>query len=157
MAGGNLGDRKKNLYSTADFIQNEIGIITKSSSVYETEPWGFEHNANFLNQAFEVNTELQPEEILERIKNFEDKSGKQKRTNAYLPREMDIDILFFNNEIINLPDLTIPHPRLHERKFVLEPLNEINPDLIHPVFNKKISELYKNCRDKNDVVKLIDK
>jgi 2-amino-4-hydroxy-6-hydroxymethyldihydropteridine diphosphokinase len=154
LAGGNLGERKDNLEAAIKFICKEIGGILKLSSIYETEPWGFEHEQNFLNQAVEVETEFAPEKILEKIHEFENNLGKKKRTGEYLARTIDIDILFFNDEIINQPDLIIPHPRLHERKFVLEPLAEIIPDFIHPVFNEKISKLNNKCLDDKWVRKL---
>lgn len=153
MAGGNLGNRFKNLKSACDFIDNELGKINRSSSVFESEPWGFVHEQNFLNQAFELITNLNSEKILEKIKIFEKGFGKKKRSKEYLPRNVDIDILFFNDEIIQLPDLIIPHPRLHERKFVLEPLNEIIPDFIHPVLKEKISVLNEKCKDEKWVRK----
>ncbi|NJK87482.1 MAG: 2-amino-4-hydroxy-6-hydroxymethyldihydropteridine diphosphokinase [Bacteroidales bacterium] len=152
--GGNLGDRHQNILKARNFIQNELGRIIRYSSVYETEPWGFDHEQSFLNQVAEVQSLLSAEEMLKKIKNFEEISGKGKRETVYLPREIDVDILFFNREFINMPELTVPHPRLHERRFVLEPLNEIIPDFIHPVMKKSISQLLEECSDQKWVKKL---
>ncbi len=130
-------------------IDLQIGKIQRSSGIYETEPWGFEDSRSFYNQAIEINTSLNPLEVLGEIKKIEASFGRQEsQPLEYQSRKMDIDMLFYNNEIINLPELIIPHPRLHERNFVLAPLCEIAADIIHPVFNQTVLQLKNGCKDK---------
>jgi 2-amino-4-hydroxy-6-hydroxymethyldihydropteridine diphosphokinase len=146
--GGNLGNRKKNLEIALRMIGVEIGIIQRLSGIYETEPWGFKDTGNFMNQVIEITTDLQPPEVLEKIKKIETYFGREMHEHIkYEPRRMDIDILFYNSEIIQLPDLNIPHPYLHERNFVLVPLNELAADFIHPLLKKSISQLKSECKD----------
>lgn len=147
--GGNLGNKRYNLEKALRCVSLEIGIIKRKSGIYETEPWGYEDNRNFFNQVIEINTSLNPPELLEKIKTIEARFGRSNNGSAkYQPREMDMDILFFNDEIIQLPGLTIPHPRLHERNFVLIPFIDLAADFIHPVFNQTIMQLKSQCKDK---------
>lgn len=147
--GGNLGDKRKNLEIALQVISRKIGKIQRQSLIYETEPWGFEDSKNFFNQVIEIDTSSNPPELLEKIKKIEERFGRSENQSAiYQPRQMDIDILFFNDEIIKLPGLVIPHPRLHERNFVLEPLSELAADLVHPIFNQTILQLKATCKDK---------
>ena len=154
LLGGNLGDREANFKKVRDIIYYDIGKIKRKSSLYETEPWGFKHEMNFLNQLIQIETPFRPEEILAKIEKIEKCFKKNSEKGKYLPREMDIDILFYDNEIIKKPGIEIPHPRLHLRKFVLEPLYELVPDHIHPVFAVTIRELRDNCTDKGRVEKI---
>jgi len=147
--GGNLGDKRKNLEIALQVISQKIGKIQRQSLIYETEPWGFEDSKNFFNQVIEIDTSLNPSELLERIKKIEERFGRsENQSPKYQSRQMDIDILFFNDEIIKLPGLVIPHPRLHERNFVLVPLSELAADLVHPIFNQTILQLKAACKDK---------
>ncbi len=155
LLGGNLGDRKANFKKVREIIHHDIGKIIHESSLYETEPWGFRHEKNFLNQLIQIETTFKPEEMLVKIEGIEKCFKKDKKNGKYLPREMDIDILFYDNEKIKKPGLEIPHPRLHLRKCVLEPLFELIPDYIHPVFGISIRELRDNCPDKNWVKKIM--
>jgi 2-amino-4-hydroxy-6-hydroxymethyldihydropteridine diphosphokinase len=150
LTGGNLGDRIKNLNAAKKFIQKEIGNITTSSSIYETAAWGITEQPDFLNQVLVLETNLSAKKIIEKILFIENKMGRiRKEKNA--SRIIDIDILFFNNEVIHQPRLTIPHPEIKNRKFVLVPLNEISPNLYHPVLHKTIFDLLHACEDALDV------
>jgi 2-amino-4-hydroxy-6-hydroxymethyldihydropteridine diphosphokinase len=147
--GGNLGDRQKNLEVSRHIIGLEIGIIQRFSGIYETEPWGFEDSRNFLNQVIEISTSLNPMNVLGKIKKIEAGFGRSVNQSVkYQPRKMDIDMLFYDHQVINLPELIIPHPLLHERNFVLAPLCELAADFIHPTLNKTIHRLKAECRDK---------
>ena len=138
--GGNQGDRKA-LLDEAIKEMSKIGKIAIRSSLYETAPWGFESENPFYNQIVVYNTELTPEEVLDQCQATEKKLGRVRTGTQFSSRTMDIDILFYGSQIIDTPRLTIPHPRIAQRNFVLCPLNEIMPDFIHPVSGKKISEL----------------
>jgi 2-amino-4-hydroxy-6-hydroxymethyldihydropteridine diphosphokinase len=146
ITGGNIGDRKKNLETAAGLIEKEIGSIINSSNIYETEAWGITEQAAFYNQIHIVKTEFSAKEVLDKILNIEEKMGRV-RTIKNAARIIDIDVLFFNDEIINEPNLTVPHPEIINRRFVLMPLNELSPKMIHPVFQKSINELLQKCTD----------
>lgn len=152
LIGGNLGDRMANLNTAKELITNEIGPILNQSSIYETQAWGNEDQPSFLNQAIIVSSQLSPSISMETILGIEMKMGRQ-RNQKFDPRTIDIDILFFNRECIHLDHLTVPHPQIHNRKFVLIPLNEIAPDYIHPVINKTVSQILKECTDPLEVNK----
>ena len=149
--GGNLGDRLANLEETLDFITFNMGEIEATSSIYESVPWGMQSTDNFLNQIVRIQTELTPLQLLEEIKELEEYYGRERKPGQYLSREMDVDVLFWNDEVIELEELAIPHPRLEVRRFVLLPMNELAPDFVHPVSNKKISELLGACQDESKV------
>lgn len=152
LLGTNLGNRMGYLRLAIEKIALEAGKIIQISPVFETEPWHFEAENNFLNCAVEISTVKSPAEILKSIKEIEQQLGRQRTAlPGYHSREIDIDILFFDNEIINQDDLQIPHPRLAERRFALEPFCKIAPGIIHPVLNKTISELLAECADKSTV------
>ncbi len=151
LLGSNIGDKKDFLSRAIDLIQEEIGNVVKASSIYETEPWGFECDDFFLNQVLEVTSSILPDQLLNNLLAIEKKLGRKRELPIYQNRPIDIDILFFDNLIINGSSLNIPHPRLHLRKFVLVPLNEIAGNFIHPVFHKDISELTKICNDDKSV------
>lgn len=138
--GTNVGDREKNLETARLLLAGEFEIL-KKSSIYETEPWGGVAQKPFLNQVVEVKTFVLPRELLKKIKKIE-LEMRRRKTKRWGPRVIDIDILFYGNLVIDEPDLVVPHKFLHERKFVLEPMNEIAPNFVHPVFGKKISEIF---------------
>ena len=150
--GGNLGNRIKNLDLATLQIGNKIGKLAYKSTVYETEPWGFEDAHPFLNQLIIVETLLSPSEVLDEIKLIEIDMGRTKSSLQWSSRIIDIDILFYEEIILKETDLTIPHPRLHERRFVLEPLLEANPEFIHPLTKKSVKELYSECTDTSEVI-----
>ena len=146
LIGGNIGDRLVALSKARAAIEENCGKIIKESSVYETAAWGNEDQAAFLNQAVEIETDHAPEELLKNILQSEEALGR-KRELQYGPRIIDIDILFFNDDVIQHDGLKIPHPRMQYRRFVLVPLNEIAPELIHPVLQKSVNALLQECTD----------
>ena len=154
LIGGNLGDRFDFLKKARQGIENKIGKLVEVSSIYETAPWGFEAEQNFLNQVILAQTDLSPQEVLRFCLGIEDELGRERESEQYESRTMDIDILFFNDEIIETKDLTVPHPKLHQRRFTLEPLAEIAPRFMHPVFNKTLQELLHLCEDQSQVNKM---
>jgi len=141
--GTNIEKRPANLKQAISLLPPQMTVKAKSK-VYETPPWGYTEQDNFLNQVVKVTTYLEPENLLKHIKRMEVAMGR-KSTFRYGPRLIDIDILFYDEEILETPALIIPHPNLHERGFVLLPMMDIAPDLIHPVMKKKIRELIGSC------------
>lgn len=154
LLGGNLGDKRKVFDETVRLVGERVGPITGQSHLYETEPWGFESKDLFWNQALELRVELSAHEVLERCQQIEKQIGRIRQSEQYASRIMDIDILFYGNEIIESPGLEIPHPRISERRFVLAPLNEIAAGLIHPVNHKTIAQLLDECPDQLKVEKV---
>lgn len=147
LLGTNLGQREQFLATAQEQISQHCGAIIKSSSIYETDSWGFD-GAPFLNQVICVETHLQPAAMLEKLQMIEKQLGrKRKYQKAYLSRTIDIDILYFNHLIIKSPDLEIPHPRLHLRKFTLIPLAETLPEFSHPILAKTHLELLAEVED----------
>ena len=151
--GTNLGNRESNLEEAVARIREYIGPVLDSSSIYETEPWGFQAKDEFLNKVVKVETELTPSEILERILIIESIMGRVRSKERYSSRLIDIDILICEDMIIDEENLKIPHPLLHQRRFVLVPLCEVASDMIHPVLKKSISDLLEICEDKSEVKK----
>lgn len=137
--GSNLGDRLANLRNAMTNISPKVKAVAQSS-IYETEPWGYSDQPSFLNQIIKANTDLAPFDLLAFFKEIEVSMGRQE-TFRFGPRLIDLDILFYDDLVLNTPKLTIPHPRIIERAFVLIPLVEIAPDLYHPVFCKTIQQL----------------
>lgn len=152
--GSNLGDKEQNVRKAISFI-NEKCKILKMSSLYETEPVGYKEQEWFLNCAIKAETKLEPDELLDFLQSIEKRLGRAK-TIKNGPRTIDLDILFYADKKINKPELVIPHPRLHERLFVLAPLKEICPDFIHPISKKSIDELY-TFANNPEIVKKIRK
>lgn len=146
LTGGNMGDREKNLAAAIHYISLHCGEITNSSSLYETAAWGKTDQPAFLNQALEVKTSLTARQLMRRILKVEKLMGRE-RKEKYGPRIIDIDMLLFNNEKHNYPLLKLPHPEMQNRRFALLPLAEIAADIIHPVLNKTIKTLLKECPD----------
>ena|SRR5664279_2276057 len=151
--GTNLGNREENLGQAVTRIEEYIGPVLKSSSIYETSPWGFESNEEFLNMVVKVETKLIPSGLLGRLLMIESLLGRVRGEKHYSSRLIDIDILLYGDLIVEEESLTIPHPLLHERKFVMVPLCEIAPDIIHPVFGKTLGELLEECKDDSEVKK----
>jgi 2-amino-4-hydroxy-6-hydroxymethyldihydropteridine diphosphokinase len=146
MLGSNLGDRLNHLDLATNLIEEKFGKCFRKSSIYETEPFGIREQPYFLNQLISFLTVINPSEILETIMDIEMKLGR-KRTMKWAERIIDIDILFYGNIVLNLPDLIIPHKGIELRKFCLVPLNELITDFINPKGNKAINELLINCED----------
>lgn len=137
--GSNLGNRFANLKQAVSALSPQIDVQAKSY-VYETPPWGYEDQPRFLNQVIKANTYLEPERLIKHIKRLEVTLGREDSFQNG-PRLIDIDILFYDDLILNTGSLVIPHPRLHERGFVLLPLMDIDPDLVHPVTQKSVREM----------------
>jgi 2-amino-4-hydroxy-6-hydroxymethyldihydropteridine diphosphokinase len=146
LTGGNVGDSLRTLQSANGLIQERVGTIEKESSIYKTAAWGKTDQDDFLNQVLEVQTFLSPEKLMDTLLDIEIELGR-KRFEKYGPRIIDLDILFYDELILNSEKLTIPHPQIQFRRFVLEPLNELVPGFVHPVLNKKISVLLEECPD----------
>ena len=148
--GTNLGDRLLNLTTAEGLIYFKLGPILEKSRTYETDAWGKTDQAAFLNKVIKISTALPPEQLLREIHEIEAFMGRE-RKERWGPRLIDIDILYYHREVIDTPDLTIPHPRLQDRKFVLIPLSDFAPDLLHPVLGKDTGALLRECRDTTEV------
>lgn len=152
--GSNKGDKLKTLQNAIHDIAENIGAVQKISSVYKTSSWGYE-GEDFYNICIGVSTYLQPENLLKKLLGIENKYGRQrKKTNSYSDRKIDIDILLFDNEIIFSKEVTIPHPRMLERKFVLVPLVEIAKNTLHPIEKKQLVSCLNNCSDASLIEKI---
>ena len=145
--GSNLGDRYRNCLRAIELLRQNGLFVTKQSSMYETEPWGVTEQPEFVNMAVETETDLAPMRLLEMLKKIEKEMGRQD-TIRWGPRIIDLDILLYNDIILNTDSLTIPHPLMHEREFVLGPLSEIAGEFIHPVLKKSITDLFKETKFK---------
>jgi len=151
MLGSNVGDRKDYLRRCIDWL-HRAGTVTGLSAVYESEPWGFDDSTWFLNQAVALATHLTPGALLENIQKIEQTLGRTRtHTGGYQSRTMDIDILLYGNLVMNLPELVIPHPRMTERMFVLQPMAELAPDMEHPVLHRTMTYLREQCKDRKIV------
>jgi 2-amino-4-hydroxy-6-hydroxymethyldihydropteridine diphosphokinase len=149
--GTNLGNRLANLKAARAALTPQMNLKAQSQ-IYETPPWGFTEQDKFLNQVLKVETYLGPEALLKHLKRLEVALGRVPSFENG-PRLIDIDILLFDDLVMDTPELTIPHPRLHERAFVLVPLNDIAPDLVHPEFRKTVQELL-SAVNQADIVKV---
>jgi 2-amino-4-hydroxy-6-hydroxymethyldihydropteridine diphosphokinase len=157
LSGSNEGDRSGNLQKARSHLRNLAGEIRKCSPVFESPAWGFEHPTHFLNQALELHTALSAEDLLKTILRIEEECGRvRSETGGYEARTLDIDILFFDCMVIASPELTIPHPRLHLRRFALLPLSRIAGELMHPTLDKSITELLMACPDATHVSQIED-
>ena len=152
LLGGNLGNRVQNLSKALEALQQDIGTVQKKSSIYETAAWGITDQPNFLNQVVIIKTHLTAQEVIKKIFVIEKQLGRE-RLIKMGPRLIDIDILFYEDKIIENKNLIVPHPRIQDRKFVLEPLNEIIPNYIHPIINKSVQLLLQECTDTLNVKK----
>jgi len=154
LIGGNIGNRLEYLSKAKENISKKCGNVLQESSIYETAAWGMEDQEAFLNQVLKIETSLIPEQLLKTILQIEEDLGR-KRDLKYGPRTIDIDILFFNDEMIDQQGLKIPHPQMRNRRFVLIPLNEIASTKMHPVFHKTINQLLVECPDPLTVNKFV--
>lgn len=153
LTGSNLGNRKDFLQEACDLLSQRAGKCMGTSSFYETAPWGKTDQPSFLNQAIQLETNLSPEDLLKALLKIELDLGRI-RTEKYGPRTIDIDILLYGNEIIEQPQLQIPHPQLANRRFALLPLLELNPQLVHPVTGVSIKGMLDQCPDEGLVHQL---
>lgn len=154
--GGNLGNRLENIEKALISIEKKAGKICQTSTIYETQAWGSKSKKNYLNMCVEIETKLSPTELINTLLAIEKSLGRKRTSNRNSDRTMDIDVLFYNKEVINKNNIQIPHPRLHLRKFVLKPLNDIAPKLKHPGLKQSIAQLLINCDDKLNVKPFID-
>jgi 2-amino-4-hydroxy-6-hydroxymethyldihydropteridine diphosphokinase len=151
--GGNLGNKREIFTDAVERIAKSIGSLVRISFIYESPPWGFRSKNLFWNQVLLVETKLTPPEVLAEIRIIENHFGRKRLPGRYLSRKMDIDILLYDDLILQTNDLTIPHPHLANRKFILLPLSEIAPDVVHPQYGEKISQLYRQCPDQAKIKK----
>lgn len=153
--GSNSGDKHQLMEKAMNLLSEKAGEIILFSSDYETEPWGFESEENFLNRVVVFETALSPETFLQASLDVESQLGRVRNSHAprYISRTIDIDILFYGAQIIHTPNLIVPHPRLTERNFVLIPLNEIMPEFVHPESGKTIHTLLEECPDRLEAKK----
>jgi 2-amino-4-hydroxy-6-hydroxymethyldihydropteridine diphosphokinase len=152
LLGSNIGNSKKQLSIAIKFIRSEIGKTVRKSAIYQTAAWGNRDQPDFLNQVIIAETKLDAAEAIQIILSIEKKMGRI-RTTKNAPRIIDIDILFFNKDVIDTSILTVPHPQIQNRRFVLIPLNELSPNFIHPVLQKSLHTLLLNCKDELNVKK----
>lgn len=157
ITGGNIGEMKPRLRHAQQLINQNIGIVLRCSHVYESEPWGFTAENRFMNQAMVVDTELSPAELLDAVQEIERQLGRDREAEAaqktnsgerYSSRVIDVDIIFYDDLVMESETLTIPHPLMHEREFVLAPLSEIAPAMIHPVFGKSVEQLRRELSER---------
>ncbi len=152
LLGSNMGNSQKQLSKAIGLIENQIGKVVRQSSLYSTAAWGNTNQPDFLNQVIIVETALAAIQTIQTILQIEKKMGRV-RTVKNAPRIIDIDILFFNKEIIDQEELTVPHPQLQNRRFVLVPLNQLSPNFMHPVLKETIHQFFIHCPDKLNVKK----
>ncbi len=152
LLGSNMGDSQQQLVNAMDQIGKHIGPVIRRSSIYSTAAWGNRNQPDFLNQVIIINAKLAAAETINAILIIEKEIGRV-RTTKNAPRVIDIDILFFNKDVIKTEQLTVPHPEIQNRRFVLVPLNELSPNFKHPVLNKTIRQLLTECKDELNVKK----
>lgn len=154
--GSNQGDQASLLERACIRIQNSCGMLVERSSAYLSEPWGFDAEEWFMNELLVVETELEPDELMDKLMEIETELGRVRHpeTKGYCSRTVDLDILYYGDQVIRTEKVTAPHPRLHLRKFALMPLCEIIPDFLHPVFNLSQKELLDRCPDTSTIQQL---
>lgn len=152
--GGNIGDRLANIQEAKRQLMGMGCDLETESAIYQTKAWGVAEAPDYYNQILKISTNLNAEALMMGLLEIEKKMGRIRGDNRNASRTMDMDILFFNQEVINSDLLEVPHPRLHLRNFVLAPLNEIASEFIHPVLNKTIRELLNECSDTSEVKKI---
>lgn len=149
--GTNIGNKRKNMVTAAALLAERAGDVLSLSSFYETEPWGFASENTFLNAALELETACSSMELLRLTQQIEREMGRtQKSDGSYHDRIIDIDILLYGNEVVHHEDLVVPHPLMQQRLFVMQPLAEIAPSLVHPVLQKSMYDLYMDLLDGED-------
>ncbi len=151
--GSNVGNREGNLAKALRLIQEQAKVVV-TSAIYETEAWGRINQPPFFNQVVLIETVLEPQDLLEFVKSIESKCGRKLTLERFMPRTIDIDILFYDNRIYSSEELKIPHPLIHERKFVLIPMVQIAPTYVHPVLGRTILQLLGRCTDELTVRKV---
>lgn len=147
LIGGNTGNRVNNLTKACRLLEERCGRIKVRSAVYETQAWGITDQRDFLNQAVLLETEFPAAELMDTLLEVEEAMGR-KRGERNGPRNIDMDIILFNDDVIDTSRLKVPHPRMHLRRFVMVPMCELAPDLAHPVTGKKMSRLLRECKDR---------
>jgi len=152
--GGNIGNKQANFDKVYTQIQNVLGPILKCSSLYESSPWGFESEDLFWNKVLWVETQFSPAEILRKTAKIEASFGRKRNGKGYTSREMDIDILYFDDLVMETEKLTIPHPQIANRLFVLLPLAEIAPEFIHPKLGTTSVQMIENCTDCAEIIRI---
>jgi 2-amino-4-hydroxy-6-hydroxymethyldihydropteridine diphosphokinase len=153
LLGSNQGTREENMLKAKALIARQAGEIVQQSSLYETEAWGVKDQQSFLNQAMLIKTTLAPTDLLRILKQIEKETGRVETT-KWGPRIIDIDILFYGHETVDIPELKIPHPYIQERRFTLVPMAEIAPGFVHPVLGNTMEELLEICVDESTVNKI---
>ena len=153
LTGSNIEPRLQYLRDANSLIELHIGEILQASAVYESAPWGFEATENFLNQVVLVNTGFSPEQVLKRLLLIEKQMGRIRNDKGYSSRTIDIDILYYDLKVIEQPNLIIPHPRLHLRKFTLLPLTELAGEMIHPILGLSHIDLLARIKEHDEVTK----
>jgi 2-amino-4-hydroxy-6-hydroxymethyldihydropteridine diphosphokinase len=149
--GGNLGDRPGNLKKARMLVESRCGKIGAASKIYETEAWGSDSASKYLNQVIRIKTRLNEHKLLKRLLTIEKELGRERKGKKNEDRLIDIDILFFNDSIVEMKNIVIPHPRLHLRRFVLKPLIDIDKKFKHPFLNESIEKLYAKCPDRSEI------
>lgn len=152
LLGANLGDRHHTLAQARQQLAQHLGAVLQTSTIYETAAWGLTDQPAYLNQVFLLETARSPEAVLAETQAIEQALGRV-RAERWGARVIDIDLLFYNDLILNTPALTLPHPYLHLRRFTLQPLADIAPDLVHPVLKQTIRQLLDACPDESQVIK----
>jgi 2-amino-4-hydroxy-6-hydroxymethyldihydropteridine diphosphokinase len=152
LIGGNLGNRPENLRQATQLIHQQAGPVMRMSALYETAPWGNVTQPDYLNQALQISTQLEPLPLLHTLMSIERSIGRI-RQQKWGARVIDIDMIFYDQVVLSLPELKLPHPRMQYRRFVLVPLNEIAPDWMHPVLHQDVRTLLQECKDELPAVK----
>lgn len=152
--GGNIGNKQDNFSKVLRFISEDMGEIVLLSPVYETPPWGFRSVEYFWNQVLMVETSFMPEELLDKIAQIERWFGRERKPGGYTSRGMDIDILYYDDAVMETETLVIPHPLIPQRKFVLVPLADIAPGFIHPLLKLTTLQMLQNCPDISNIKKI---
>ena len=154
LLGSNLGDGQLLFQQVISLIEKRLGKLEKKSALYQSPPWGFEHENDFINQVVVVNTEKDAEEVMQSCLKIEVNLGRKRTTQGYGARTIDIDVLFVNDEVMETESLVLPHPRLHLRKFTLLPLVELMPNFVHPKLHKSMQSLLIASEDNCEVRKI---
>ena len=152
--GGNLGDREANMEEVLSFIEFNFGTIVAMSPIVESAGWEMTDVPPFLNRIVHIQSELSNKELIEEMHDLDEFYGRTKSTEGYQSREMDLDILLIDDETLESEELTVPHPRMHQRRFVLQPFAQLYPELMHPVFQKSMIQLLSECTDAGAVTSL---